>query len=91
MSAGSKSASGPWLTDSWRADVFLYQYATTRGYLPVVFFATEGPLFNTNTLQLEEQAQCGRLLPVGVSLDPGEVGLSFVQQLYAPQMGSRTS
>ena len=79
--------SGPWLSNSWRADVFMYQYAAARGRLPTVFFATEGPLFNTNTLQLEEQARGGRVLPMGVFLEPSHVGLSFVQQLKAPQYG----
>lgn len=77
----------PWLADSWRADAFIYSYAAARGYLPIVFFATEGPLFNTNTVQLEEQAHDGRVLPVGVFRDPQQVGMSLVQQLYAPQYG----
>jgi hypothetical protein len=65
----------------------MYHYAAEHGRLPVVFFATEGPLFNTNTLQLEEQARRGRLLPMGVFRDPHQVGMSFVQQLYAPSYG----
>jgi hypothetical protein len=83
----SEVVKGPWLTDSWRADTFIYNYAAARGYLPIVFFATEGPLFNTNTLQLEEQARRGRLLPMGVFLDPQQAGMNFVQQLYAPEYG----
>jgi hypothetical protein len=83
----SQVTNEPWLVDSWHADTFIYQYAEARGYLPVVFFATEGPLFNTNTLQLEEQARRGLLLPLGVFLAPQQVGMSFVQQLYAPKYG----
>ena len=83
----SKVSREPWLTDSWRADAFMYRYAAAQGYLPVVFFATEGPLFNTNTLQLEEQARRGRVLPMGVFRDPRQVGLSFVRQLFAPSYG----
>jgi 4-amino-4-deoxy-L-arabinose transferase-like glycosyltransferase len=83
----SEVAKGPWLPNSWRADAFMYHYAAEHGRLPVVFFATEGPLFNTNTLQLEEQARRGRLLPMGVFRDPHQVGMSFVQQLYAPSYG----
>lgn len=83
----SKVARGPWLADSWRVNAFMYHYARGHGYLPVVFFATEGPLFNTNTLQLEEQARRDRVLPMGVFRDPTQVGMSFVQQLNAPQYG----
>jgi len=85
--AMSGVAGEPWMTDSWQADAFIYSYAAARGYLPVVFFATEGPLFNTNTVQLEEQAHDGRVLPVGVFLDPQQVRVSFVQQLSAPEYG----
>ncbi len=78
---------GPWLRDSWQADVFMSHYAKVRGYLPIVFFATEGALFNTNTVQLEDQMHRGQLLPVGVFHDPRRVGLTFAQQLLAPQYG----
>ena len=78
---------GPWLSDSWQVDRFMNHYAGERGYLPIVFFATEAPLFNTNTLQLENQVHRGHLLPVGVFHDPHHVGLTFLQQLSAPQYG----
>ncbi len=81
------SDGGLWLTASWRVETFLSHYAEVRGYRPIVFFANEGPLFNTNTVQLEYQMHHGTVLPVGVFRDPSRVDLSFVQQLFAPQYG----
>ncbi len=78
---------GSWLRDSWQVDKFMHQYAKVRGYLPIVFFATKGPLFNTNTAQLENQIPFGTVLPVGVFHNSRRVRLSFVQQLFAPQYG----
>ena len=85
--AGNRAMSATWLTDSRRAEEFMYTFAGRRGYLPVVFFATEGPLFNTNTVQLEAQVQRGQLLPMGVFRNPRRVHMGFVQQLDAHQYG----
>ena len=78
--------------ESWTAineelERYVYSYGQAHGYSPVVFFAYQGPLLNTNTVGLAAQA-AGRTLPIGALLPPLlREGLSYHFQLEAPQLG----
>ena len=78
--------------ESWTAvnqelERYVYSYGQAHGYSPVVFFAYQGPLLNTNTVGLAAQA-AGRTLPIGALLPPPlRGGLSYRFQLDSPQLG----
>ncbi|HUY08092.1 MAG TPA: glycosyltransferase family 39 protein, partial [Candidatus Dormibacteraeota bacterium] len=76
-----------WQTASLRATTFLYRFAHDRGYLPVVFFVSENPLFNTNSLQIEVQIKRGQVLPMGALNSPDSIHLTYAQQLMSPALG----
>ena len=77
----------PWLPLSHTISSFLYQYAAHYSRQPVVFFASQGPLLNTNTVSLAAQLD-GHTLPIGALLPPDlQQGSSLRQQLESPKYG----
>lgn len=66
---------------------FIYSYGQAHGYEPVVFFAYQGPLLNTNTVGLAAQLS-GRSLPIGALMPPAlRKGQGYVSQLESPELG----
>jgi 4-amino-4-deoxy-L-arabinose transferase-like glycosyltransferase len=55
-----------WLAPSQRMAALLRSDAVARGCDPVVFFAVEDPLFNTNTVDLAYQLAFSQSLPTGL-------------------------
>jgi hypothetical protein len=78
---------GEWLKTSQRATDKLYTDARLRGRLPVVFFAAQDPIFNTNSVLLDYQLEHHQALPVGVLLPRSASGLSFNFELESPNWG----
>jgi hypothetical protein len=58
-----------WSTLNKEVVRFVYSYSLAHGYGPVVFFAYQGPLLNTNTIGLTAQIS-GRTLPIGALVPP---------------------
>lgn len=76
-----------WLTANGEVTHFLYHYGPSHGYSPVVFFAYQGPLLNTNTVALDAQLE-HRSLPIGALIpSPLRDGLSWRTQLENPLYG----
>ncbi|MEY2570953.1 MAG: hypothetical protein QOE63_1303 [Acidimicrobiaceae bacterium] len=78
-----------WLGSSGGMAVALEDFAAARGRMPIVFFATRDPFFNTNTLGLASRFRLERTLPVG-QLDPRVAGdnmLAYVERLSDPRYG----
>jgi hypothetical protein len=65
----------------------LNSYAGARGASPVVFFAQQDRLFNTNTVDLAYQLRYGKTLPTGLLEDPPRARESLVRQLQDPARG----
>jgi hypothetical protein len=76
-----------WTILNTRVERFLYGYSSGHGYSPVVFFAYQGPLLNTNTIGLTAQVS-GRTLPIGALVPPiFRQQISLRDQLELPQFG----
>jgi hypothetical protein len=66
---------------------YLYRYSAAQGRTPVVFFAYQGPLLNTNSVSLAAQLR-GLSLPIGALTSPTRRnGASLLQQLENPLYG----
>lgn len=66
---------------------YVYRYASQHGYKPVVFFAYQGPLLNTNSVALEAQLT-GKTLPIGALRQPTRNRpVSLIHQLDNPIYG----
>jgi 4-amino-4-deoxy-L-arabinose transferase-like glycosyltransferase len=76
-----------WITLNQTLESFLYRYSGHYGRTPVVFFAYQGPLFNTNSIGLQAQLD-GRSLPIGALVPPPlKEGVSLHDQLQSPEYG----
>jgi Dolichyl-phosphate-mannose-protein mannosyltransferase len=81
-----------WMPTSTRAARCIATQARHYGRLPVVFFATRDPLFNTNTLALEARAVLDASLSVGqITAAPGRTARAretwYRRHLDAPVYG----
>jgi hypothetical protein len=76
-----------WIAPSETAATDLQSFAAHRGFRPVVFFAAQDELFNTNTVDLAYQAEYGTSLPTGLLQDPETGHESLVGQLTDPARG----
>lgn len=66
---------------------FIYSFAAAHHRSPVVFFAYQGPLLNTNSVSLVAQLE-GRNLPIGALMDPAlRHGATLSVQIEAPNYG----
>lgn len=76
-----------WDSLNKRVSTFLYQFSEKHERQPVVFFAAQGPLLNTNSIALAAQLN-HRSLPIG-ALDPPSrrQGASLQTQLESPIYG----
>jgi hypothetical protein len=77
-----------WLAPNQRMTTLLHDTAAEHACDPVVFFAIEDPLFNTNTIDLDYQLRYGAALPTGLLKPRYEVqGETPRQQLNDPHLG----
>ena len=76
-----------WVAPTRVAARELHDYAAAHGYAPVVFFAVQDRMFNTNTIGLYYQLQYGTQLPIGLLQDPGPDSESLAAQLTDPARG----
>ena len=77
-----------WLAPSQRMASLLHDTAAQHDCDPVVFFAIEDPLFNTNTVDLDYQLRYVTALPTGLLKPPYEVeGEGPLRQLNDPELG----
>jgi 4-amino-4-deoxy-L-arabinose transferase-like glycosyltransferase len=76
-----------WLPPSRDMAAFLHGYAAAHGCDPVVFFAVEDPLFDTNTVDLAYQLSYSEDLPTGLLKTRGEAGETPFRQLQDPALG----
>lgn len=77
-----------WLAPSRRMATLLHSTAARHGCDPVVFFAIQDPLFNTNTVDLDYQLRYVTALPTGLLKPRGEVqGEAPLRQLNDPALG----
>lgn len=77
-----------WLAPSRRMATLLHDTAARHACDPVVFFAIQDPLFNTNTVDLDYQLRYTTALPTGLLKPRDEVaGESPLRQLNDPELG----
>jgi hypothetical protein len=77
-----------WLAPSRRMAIVLQHTAAAHGCDPVVFFAIQDPLFNTNTVDLDYQLRYVTALRTGLLKPPREVdGEAPLRQLNDPAFG----
>ena len=76
-----------WLPPSRDMAEFLRGYAAAHGCDPVVFFAVQDPLFNTNTVDLAYQLAYSDDLPTGLLKTRAEAGETPFRQLEDPARG----
>jgi hypothetical protein len=76
-----------WLAPSGRMARLLRATAARQDCDPVVFFATEDPLFNTNTVDLDYQLTYSAALPTGLLEPRDKVGETPSRQLDDPSLG----
>jgi hypothetical protein len=76
-----------WIRPSERMASFLHAYAGAHTCDPVVFFAVQDPLFNTNTVDLSYQLAFRTSLPTGLLKTPRDAGASLSAQLNDPEFG----
>jgi hypothetical protein len=79
---------GQWLAPSQRMATLLHDTAARHDCDPVVFFAIQDPLFNTNTVDLDYQLSYDTGLPTGLLKPRSEVdGETPLRQLDDPALG----
>jgi Dolichyl-phosphate-mannose-protein mannosyltransferase len=85
---GETSYLAQWIAPSQRMATVLHDTAEEHGCDPVVFFAIQDPLFNTNTVDLDFQLTYGRTLPTGLlkPRSPAEAEAPL-RQLNDPALG----
>ncbi len=76
-----------WLPPSRDMAAFLHGYAAAHGCSPVVFFAVQDPLFNTNTVDLAYQLAYSDNLPTGLLKTRSQAGETPLRQLEDPARG----
>ena len=76
-----------WLTAAHAGAGLIHGDALARDREPVVFFATQDPFFNTNSVDLAYQLGFHQQLPTGLLRPPAQAGLSLVGQLETPRLG----
>ena len=76
-----------WLPPSRDMAEFLHGFAAAHGCDPVVFFAVQDPLFNTNTVDLAYQLAYANVLPTGLLKSRQQAGESPLWQLRDPALG----
>jgi hypothetical protein len=77
-----------WLAPSQRMATLLHDTAARHDCDPVVFFAVQDPLLNTNTVDLDYQLRYGTALPTGLLKPRAEVdGETPLRQLDDPVLG----
>jgi hypothetical protein len=77
-----------WLRPSGRMAALLRDTAAQHACDPVVFFAVQDPLFNTNTVDLDYQLSYLTALPTGILKPRDEVaGEAPLRQLNDPELG----
>jgi 4-amino-4-deoxy-L-arabinose transferase-like glycosyltransferase len=76
-----------WIVPSERMASVLHVVAAEHDCDPVVFFAVQDPLFNTNTVDLSYQLVYAKALPTGVFKAPRDVGESALHELNDPADG----
>ena len=76
-----------WLSPSRDMAAFLHGYAAEHGCDPVVFFAVQDPLFNTNTVDLAYQLSYSSDLPTGLLKTRDQAGEPPLRQLQDPVLG----
>jgi hypothetical protein len=77
-----------WLVPSQRMATLLQDIAAQHACSPVVFFAIQDPLFNTNTVDLDYQLSYRTSLPTGLLKPRSEVdGEAPLRQLNDPNLG----
>jgi hypothetical protein len=85
---GETAYMAEWLAPSQRMATLLHDAAARHGCDPVVFFAIEDPLFNTNTVDLDYQLRYVAALPTGLLKPRVEVdGEVPRRQLNDPALG----
>ncbi len=84
---GEESYLRAWLPPSRDMAAFLHGYAAAQGCDPVVFFAVQDPLFNTNTVDLAYQLAYSEGLATGLLKTRGEAGETPLRQLEDPARG----
>jgi 4-amino-4-deoxy-L-arabinose transferase-like glycosyltransferase len=85
---GENAYLAEWLAPSQSMATLLHATAAQHGCDPVVFFATEDPLFNTNTVDLDYQLRFSTALPTGLLKARDEVGgEGALRQLNDPELG----
>jgi hypothetical protein len=75
------------LRTSNRLAELLLNEAQSHGRRPVVFFATQDPFINTNSVGLASFIQTGRQLPVGLLPDETTTGVPLLERLTNPNYG----
>ena len=91
----SATATRSQLSDELRAELrttnqlaeLLQNEAQSHGRRPVVFFATQDPFINTNSVGLASFIQTGRQLPVGLLPDEKATGVPLLERLTNPIYG----
>lgn len=77
-----------WIAPSQRMATLLYDTAEEHDCDPVVFFAIQDPLFNTNSVDLDYQLRYDAALPTGLLEPPSRVqGETPLRQLNDPLLG----
>jgi 4-amino-4-deoxy-L-arabinose transferase-like glycosyltransferase len=76
-----------WLPPSQHMATRLHDFATQRGFEPVVFFAVQDPFFNTNTVDLAYQMGFAQSLPTGLLQTGEKATVSVLAQLEDPAQG----
>lgn len=84
---GEEASLRAWVSPSRDMAGFLHGYAAAHGCDPVVFFAVQDPLFNTNTVDLAYQLEYGKDLPTGLLETRRRAGETPLRQLQDPDRG----
>ena len=76
-----------WIGPSGRMASLLRSIAGAHACDPVVFFAVQDPLFNSNSVDLSYQLTYAKALPTGLFKAPRDVGESPLRELNDPGLG----
>jgi hypothetical protein len=77
-----------WLAPSQQMATLLHGIAARHACDPVVFFAVQDPLFNTNTVDLDYQLTYSDVLPTGLLKSGADLGEGPQRQLDDPTLGN---
>jgi 4-amino-4-deoxy-L-arabinose transferase-like glycosyltransferase len=84
---GEEASLRAWVPPNRDMAEFLHGYAAAHDCDPVVFFAVQDPLFNTNTVDLAYQLAYAAGLPIGFLKTGRQAGETPLRQLEDPALG----